>query len=78
MDLRHGSPGDATDPGLLCCMTASFEAQWALAGKGMAVHAFGHAMSASAMVASARCVIGARFPVSIDGTARARFFGCCE
>ena len=38
-------------------MTASFEAQWALAGKGMAVHAFGHAMSASAMVASARSEI---------------------
>jgi hypothetical protein len=66
------------DPGLQSCMAASFEAQWALAGKGMAVHAFGHAMSASAMVASARCVIGARFTVSIDGTARARFFGCCE
>ena len=59
-------------------MTASFEAQWALAGKGMAEHAFGHATSASAMVASARSEIGARFPVSIDRDAHVRIFGWCE
>ena len=51
------------DPGLQCCLTASFEAQLALAGKGMAEHELGCAMSASAMVASARSEIGARFCV---------------
>eukprot|EP00966_Prymnesium_polylepis_P298835 6905547-Prymnesium_polylepis.1 len=63
MGLRHGSPPAMPDPGLQCCLTASFEAQLALAGKGMAEHELGCAMSASAMVASARSEIGARFCV---------------